>query len=153
MTPDEDPGGGAEYHGTIITMSESALEPGIIWVGTDDGNVQVTRDVGGNWTKVGTANMPGLPSTDLWVSRVEASHFAKGTAYVSVDGHRMAKYSPWVFKTTDYGKTWTNITNNLPAGNPIYVIKEDLKNPNLLFAGSEFGGLLLARRRPELEAD
>lgn len=138
MTPDEDPGGGAEYHATIITISESRLEPGNIWVGTDDGNVQMTRDGGANWTKVGIDGMPGLPQNDLWVSRVEASNHARGTAYVAVTGHRMAKYSPWMFKTTDYGRTWTRITNGIPEGHPMYVIREDLKNPNLLVAGSEF---------------
>ena len=138
MTPDEDPGGGAEYHATIITMSESPIEPGNIWVGTDDGNIQVTRDGGATWAKVGTDNMPGLPQNDLWVSRVEASHHTRGLAYATVDGHRMAKYSPWVFKTTDYGKSWTRISNNLPEGHPLYTVKEDLKNPSLLFTGSEF---------------
>ena len=78
LTPDENPGGGAEYHATIITMSESPIEPGNIWVGTDDGNIQVTRDGGATWTKVGTAGMPGLPQADLWVSRVEASHHTRG---------------------------------------------------------------------------
>ena len=132
------PGGGAEYHGTIITISESSIEPGNIWVGTDDGNIQVTKNGGATWDKVGTATLPGIPQPDFWVSRVEASHFARGTAYASVDGHRMANYAPFVYKTTDYGKTWTKITSGLPDGHPIYVVKEDLKNPNLLFAGSEF---------------
>jgi hypothetical protein len=137
LTPDEDPGGGAEYYGTIITLQESSLEPGVIWVGTDDGNIQVTRDNGNTWTKVGTTGLPGLNRSDIWVSRVEPSHHTPGTAYVSLDGHRFALYTPWVFKTTDYGKTWTSITSGLPDGNPIYVVKEDLKNPNLLFAGGE----------------
>lgn len=138
ITPDEDPGGGAEYHATIITISESPLEPGNIWIGTDDGNIQVTRNQGATWDKVGTAGMPGLPQTDMWVSRVEASRFARGTAYATVDGHRFAIHKPFVFKTTDYGKTWTAIANGIPDGNPMYVVKEDVKNPNLLFAGSEF---------------
>lgn len=138
MTPDEDPGGGAEYHGTIITISESVLEPGQIWVGTDDGNIQVTRNYGKTWTKVGTAGMPGNPRPDIWVSRVEASKHTNGTAFATVTGHRFAIYTPLVYKTTDFGKTWTNISNNIPDGNPMYVVKQDLKNPDLLFAGSEF---------------
>jgi photosystem II stability/assembly factor-like uncharacterized protein len=138
LTPDEDPGGGAEYYGTIITLAESPVEPGNIWVGTDDGNVQVTRDYGAHWDKIGTANWPGLTRDDIWVSRVEPSHHTRGTAYASLDGHRFGLYTPWVFKTTDYGKTWTSISNDLPAGNPIYVVKEDPKNPDLLYAGSEF---------------
>jgi photosystem II stability/assembly factor-like uncharacterized protein len=137
MTADENPGGGAEYHGTLITISESAIEPGNIWVGSDDGNIQVTRDSGATWTKVGTTGMPGLPREDLWVSRVEVSHHTRGLAYATVDGHRMALYKPWVFKTTDYGKTWTSISANLPDGHPLYTVKEDLKNPSLLFTGSE----------------
>ncbi len=142
MTPDEDPGGGAEYHGTIITISESPLEPGNIWVGTDDGNIQVTRDNGKTWTKVGTAGMPGLPQDrHLGQPRRSRRHHARGIAYATVTGHRMANYKPFVYKTTDYGKTWTKITNGITGGvpgNPMYVVKEDLKNPNLLFAGSEF---------------
>jgi hypothetical protein len=78
-----------------------------------------------------------LNRSDIWVSRVEPSHHTPGTAYVSLDGHRFALYTPWVFKTTDYGKTWTSISSGLPDGNPIYVVREDLKNPNLLFAGGE----------------
>jgi photosystem II stability/assembly factor-like uncharacterized protein len=137
LTPDENPGGGAEYHCTIITLAESTIEPGNIWVGTDDGNVQVTRNYGATWAKVGSAGFPGVGRGDVWVSRVEPSHSTRGTAYVSLDGHRYAISKPYIFKTTDYGKTWTSISNNLPDG-PIYVVKEDLKNPNLLFAGSEF---------------
>jgi photosystem II stability/assembly factor-like uncharacterized protein len=136
LTPDHDPGGGAEFHGTIITISESPVKAGLIWVGTDDGNVQVTQNDGGAWKNV-RPNVPGVPE-DLWVSRVEASHFAEGTAYLTFDGHRSANFMPWVFKTEDYGKSWTNISSNLPDGQPVYVIKEDLKNPNLLFVGTEF---------------
>jgi len=136
LTPDHDPGGGAEFHGTIITISESPVIAGVIWVGTDDGNVQVTQNDGEDWANV-RGNIRGVPE-DLWVSRVEASHFAEGTAYLAFDGHRSANLKPWVFRTTDYGKSWTNISNNLPDGHAVYVIKEDLKNPNLLFVGTEF---------------
>jgi hypothetical protein len=82
--------------------------------------------------------MPGLPSKDLYVSRVEPSAHARGTAYVSVDGHESAVFKPFIFKTTDYGRTWTNISGNLPEMGPVYVVREDPKNPNLLFAGTEF---------------
>ncbi len=138
MTPDENPGGGAEYHATIITISESLIEPGQIWIGTDDGNIQVTRDYGKSWAKVGTATLPGNPRPDIWVSRVEASKHTNGTAFATVTAHRFAIYKPFVYKTTDFGKTWTNITNNLPDGHPMYVVKQDTTNPDLLFAGSEF---------------
>jgi hypothetical protein len=137
LTPDEDPGGGAEFYGTIVTIAESPLEQGVIWVGTDDGNVQLSRNDGATWTDV-SKGLPGLPSNDLYISRVEPSHHVKGTAYVAVDGHEAAHFNPFVFKTTDYGKTWTSISNNLPADQPIYVVREDLKNPNLLFVGTEF---------------
>jgi hypothetical protein len=137
LTPDEDPGGGAEFYGTIVTVMESPLSQGEIWVGTDDGNVQVTRNDGATWEEVGK-NMPGLPSKDLYVSRVEPSAHARGTAYVSVDGHESAVFKPFIFKTTDYGRTWTNISGNLPEMGPVYVVREDPKNPNLLFAGTEF---------------
>ncbi len=136
LTPDHNPGGGAEFHGTIITISESPVKAGVIWVGTDDGNIQVTQNDGEDWANV-RSNVRGVP-VDLWVSRVEASHFAAGTSYLTFDGHRSANLKPWVFRTTDYGKSWTNISSNLPDGHVVYVIKEDLKNPNLLFVGSEF---------------
>jgi photosystem II stability/assembly factor-like uncharacterized protein len=136
LTPDHNPGGGAEFHGTIITISESPIKAGLIWVGTDDGNVQVTRNGGVDWENV-RDSVRGVPE-DLWVSRVEASHFAEGTCYLTFDGHRSANFQPWVFKTVDYGESWINITNNLPDGQPVYVIREDLKNPNLLFVGTEF---------------
>ncbi len=127
---------GAETHCTIITISESPKTPGLIWVGTDDGNVQMTRNGGVTWTNVRN-NVPGVPK-GLWVSRLEASHFDEGTCYLSFDGHRSDDFKPYIFKTTDYGKTWTNITSNIPDGQPVYVIREDLKNKNLLFAGTEF---------------
>ncbi len=127
---------GAETHCTITTISESPVTPGIIWVGTDDGNVQLTRDGGATWANV-RKNVPGVPA-EIWVSRVEASHFAEGTCYLAFDGHRSDVFKPYVFKTADYGKTWTEISANLPDGGPVYVIREDLKNKNLLFAGTEF---------------
>ena len=136
LTPDEDPGGGAEFYGTIVTIAESPLSQGEIWIGTDDGNVQISRNDGATWEEVGK-NLPGIQK-DMYVSRVEPSHHAAGTGYVSIDGHEAADFKPHVFKTTDYGKTWTDISSNLPEMGPIYVVKEDLKNPNLLFVGTEF---------------
>jgi hypothetical protein len=137
LTPDEDPGGGAEFYGTIVSISESPMEPGVLWVGTDDGNVQVTRNEGATWEEVGK-NFPGLPSKDLYISKIDVGHHARGTAYVSVDGHEAGHFKPWIFKTTDYGKTWTSVSGNLPDEHPVYVVREDPKNPNLLFAGTEF---------------
>lgn len=134
ITPDVT---GAEMHCTIITVSESPLTPGLIWVGTDDGNVQLTRDGGVSWTNVRPA-IKGVPA-GLWCSRVEASRFEEGTCYVSFDGHRSDDFHVYVYKTTDYGKTWTAITAGIPDGQPVYVIREDLKAKNLLFLGTEFG--------------
>jgi photosystem II stability/assembly factor-like uncharacterized protein len=127
---------GAETHCTITTISESPVTPGVIWVGTDDGNVQLTRDGGATWTNL-RKNVPGVPA-EIWVSRVEASHFADGACYLTFDGHRSDIFKPYVFKTTDYGKTWTDISADLPDGGPVYVIREDPKNKNLLFVGTEF---------------
>ncbi len=128
---------GAEMYGTIITISESPLIPGLLWVGTDDGNVQLTRNGGVSWINV-RANIKGLPP-GTWCSRVEASRFDAGTCYVTFDGHRSDDFHPYVFKTTDYGKTWTVISAGIPDGQPVYVIREDLKVKNLLFLGTEFG--------------
>ncbi len=131
--------GGAETHATLITVVESPLVPGLIWAGTDDGNVQVTRDAGITWTNV-RDNLPqSAVPLRTWVSRVEPSHFDPAVAYVSFDRHRNDDFRPYVFRTGDYGRTWTNITANLPARDPVYVVKEDLKNPNLLFVGTETG--------------
>jgi hypothetical protein len=127
---------GAENHCSIVTLSESPINPMIIWAGTDDGNVQVTRDGGKNWTNT-RANFKDVPE-GIWVSRVETSHFNEGTCYVTFDGHRSDNFMPWVFKTTDFGKTWATLRGNLPDGQVAYVIREDHKNKNLLFLGTEF---------------
>jgi photosystem II stability/assembly factor-like uncharacterized protein len=127
---------GAETHCTITTISESPLVPGLIWVGTDDGNVQISRNDGTSWTNV-RKNVPGVPE-GIWVSRVEASRFDEGTCYLTFDGHRSDLFRPFVFKTADYGQTWADISGNLPEGGPVYVIREDLKNKNLLFVGTEY---------------
>ena len=137
LTPDHNPGGGAEFYGTIITIAQSPIDADVIWAGTDDGNVQITRDGGTTWANV-VDRITDLPHHNLWVSRIEASHFARGRAYVTIDGHRSADFRPWIFKTEDFGKTWKKITDNIPSHHPIYVIKEDRKNENLLFCGSEF---------------
>ena len=128
---------GGENHFTIFTVRESPLDPGLIWAGTDDGNVQVTRDGGGTWRNV-RDNIPGIP-TRTWVGRVEPSHHAEGTAYVAFDNHRLDDMQPYVFKTTDYGETFVDISGDLPDGHSVYVVLEDPVNPNLLFVGTEFG--------------
>lgn len=127
---------GAETHCTITTISQSPLHPDIIWVGTDDGQVQVTRDGGKTWGNV-RSRVPDVPE-EIWVSRVEASRFDEGACFITFDGHRSDIFKPYVFKTADFGQTWTDISGNLPEGEPVYVIRQDFKNKDLLFLGTEF---------------
>lgn len=134
LTPDNT---GAETYGTVVSLAESPRARGLIWAGTDDGNVQLTRDGGRTWTRVDEA-MAGVPP-QLWVSDVEASATDPGTAYVAFDGHRSDDRRPWLFKTTDGGRTWTNLSAGLAPDQPIYVLVESDRNPNLLFVGTEFG--------------
>ena len=128
----------AEMNTTIYSISESPKNGQIIWVGTDDGNVQITRDGGKNWTNV-VANVPGV-GKDSWISWVEASRYSESTAYATFDRHMYGDMNPHVFKTTDYGKTWTALSAG-PSGARGYahVIKEDPVDPDLLFLGTEFG--------------
>ena len=128
----------AEMHTTIYSISESPLKAGLIWVGTDDGNVQITRDGGGAWTNV-IKNIHGLPANS-WVSWVEASRFNEGTAYATFDRHTVGDFAPHVYRTTDFGRTWTPLVGaDSGVRGYAHVIKEDLKAPNLLYLGTEFG--------------
>jgi photosystem II stability/assembly factor-like uncharacterized protein len=127
----------AEFHCTILTIAESPVKAGVIWVGTDDGNIQVTKDGGKTWTNV-VGNIKGLPANS-WVAAIDASHFDAGTAYVAVDRHRDDDFAPYAFKTTDYGQTWTQVKGNLPAKGYVHVVREDPKARNLLYAGTELG--------------
>jgi len=129
----------AEMHTTIYSISESPKAPGTIWVGTDDGNVQVTRDAK-NWTNV-VSNIKGVPANS-WVSWVQASNYDPGTAFVAFDRHTFGDLAPYIYKTTDYGKSWTALVSPKdPKGlrGYVHVIKEDTVKPDLLFAGTEFG--------------
>jgi len=126
---------GAEYSDTILYIEGSPLARGEIWVGTDDGYAQVTRDGGAHWEN---ATPPGTPE----FARVEAvapSPLVAGTAYAIADNHRMGDYAPYAFVTHDYGKTWTKIVNGLPADQYVRTIRPDVRNANLLFAGTENG--------------
>jgi photosystem II stability/assembly factor-like uncharacterized protein len=128
----------AEMHTTIYSISESPREAQTIWVGTDDGNLQLTRDAGKTWTNV-VGNIADLPKSS-WVSWVEASRYDPATAYAAFDRHTFGDLAPYVYKTSDYGKTWTPVVS---AANGVrgyaYVIKEDTVSNNLLFLGTEFG--------------
>ena len=122
-------------YSALVSIDESPITPGIIWIGTNDGNVQLTRDGGATWTRLND-NITGAPQ-NYWVKRVEASNHAAGRAYVAFDGHRYDDQAPYIYTTDDFGQTWEKITDGLPEGS-VYVVREDFKNPDLLFCGTEF---------------
>jgi photosystem II stability/assembly factor-like uncharacterized protein len=136
LTPDNL---GVEYAGTVFAIAESPREAGVIWAGTNDGLVQISRDGGQQWTNV-TKNIPNLPEWGT-VSNIEASRHDAGTAYLTVDFHQMNNRDPFVYKTTDYGKTWTSITNGIPHSILSYAhcIREDPVRRGLLYLGTEDG--------------
>src|SRR6266513_1424479 len=132
--------GTAEY-GNISTIDESPLHQGLLYVGTDDGVISVSRDGGATWNKV--TKFPGVPD-QTYVSRVVASRFNEATVYATLDNHRNDDFKPYVVKSTDYGAHWAAITGNLPASGSVQVVREDAVEPNLLFAGTEFGAFYTA---------
>jgi hypothetical protein len=127
---------GTSNYGNITTIAESPVLPGVLWIGTDDGNVQLSKDGGATWANM-VNNIKGVTG-NYQVSRVEPSNFDAATCYVAIDNHRNDDIKPYLYITRDYGATWTSITNNLPTGN-VNVIREDAKNKSLLFVGTEFG--------------
>ncbi len=147
VTPDVT---GAEAYGTIVALAESYIKPGLLIAGTDDGNVWMTHNDGGSWEQLSddvskgglekpSKRFPGLPTNDIYVTRVEPSHFDTLTFYVAFDNHRWNDFKPYLYMTTDGGKTFKSIANNLPATSPadyLHVIREDPRNRDLLFVGS-----------------
>jgi photosystem II stability/assembly factor-like uncharacterized protein len=129
-------GSGAEQHTTIISIGPSALEPGLIWIGTDDGNVQLTRDGGDSWENL-RDNVTGLPH-GIWVPDVQPSSHVPGRAYLVAEDHRRGDWTPHVYVTEDYGLTWTSLASPDIDGF-VHAIEEDPENPDLLFLGTEFG--------------
>ena len=125
-----------DVFGQLTTIAESPLDENILYAGTDDGLIHVTTDGGKNWTKID--NIPGVPA-QTYVNKIIASSKNKNVAYVAFNHHRYGDFKPYLFKTTDAGKTWTAIQNNLPARGTVYCVAEDNVNPNLLFAGTESG--------------
>lgn len=123
---------------TITSISESPVTAGVIWVGTDDGKVQLTRNHGGGWTDLTSALAAGGAPADRYVSRVFASPHDAGTAFVAKNGFRNDDFAPYLYRTTDFGKTWTPISGNLPQA-PINVVVQDRKNANLLIVGNDLG--------------
>jgi photosystem II stability/assembly factor-like uncharacterized protein len=130
----------AETYTTIYSISESPKQAGLIWVGTDDGNLQLTRDDGKHWSNV-VGNIHGLPAGE-WVSWVQASNFDAGTALVAFDRHSFGDMAPYIYQTRDYGKSWTALVtpkDTKGLRGYVHVIKQDPVKPNLLYAGTEFG--------------
>ena len=130
-------GSGAENYGVVYSLVESPVKAGLLWAATDDGKVWVTEDEGAHWTDL-TANL-AAETHGQWMSRIEAGWQDAAVAYLAVDAHRTGNFSPLAYRTGDGGKTWEKISSDLPAAGPVKVVREDPKNPNLLFAGTEFG--------------
>jgi photosystem II stability/assembly factor-like uncharacterized protein len=126
----------AENFTTILTIAPSPLDRNVIWAGTDDGRVHVTRDGGANWTSV-EANLKGVPA-NTWIPEIKASRHAAGTAFMVLDDHRRSNWTPYVFRTTDFGKTWTSLATKDLQGYAL-AIEQDPVDPDLLFLGTEFG--------------
>ncbi len=130
-------GSGAEDYGVIYALAESPVKGGVLWAGTDDGKLWRTDDEGAHWTDL-SVSLPAA-ARGHWISRIEAGHADAGVAYVAVDAHRDGIYAPLLYRTADGGRSWSSIAANLPADGPAKVIREDPANPNVLYAGTEFG--------------
>src|SRR5579863_8843488 len=126
---------GTEYYDTIFALAESPLKKGLIWVGTDDGLIQLTQDEGKNWTNITPKEMPDWSR----ISQIDPSPFDPGTAYVAVDRHQFDDLHPYIYKTSDYGKTWTKLGQGIPDNTFVRVVREDPKKRGLLYAGTENG--------------
>jgi photosystem II stability/assembly factor-like uncharacterized protein len=124
-----------EYYDVIFSLAESPKQQGVLWAGTDDGVVQLTRDEGKNWEKVTPKDVPEW----AMISLIEASPFDAATAYIAVDAHKLDNFKPYVFKTIDFGKTWTKIVTGLPDNSYVHAVREDPRRKGLLYAGTETG--------------
>jgi photosystem II stability/assembly factor-like uncharacterized protein len=122
-----------EYYNTVFALAESPVQKGTLWVGTDDGRIHVSTDDGAHWTDVS----PKMPEST--VDLIEASPFDAKTAYAAVDGHKHDDFKPYIFKTTDLGKTWTPIVSGIPDGAFVHAVREDPKKREILYAGTELG--------------
>jgi photosystem II stability/assembly factor-like uncharacterized protein len=128
---------GAEYYCTIFAIAESPKQKGVLWVGSDDGLVNVSQDGGQNWTNV-TKNVPGIPAWGT-IDCIEPSHFDPGTAYLVADAHRMDDMRPYLYKTTDFGKTWEKLSNKLPQDVYLHAVREDPQQKGTLYIATERG--------------
>jgi photosystem II stability/assembly factor-like uncharacterized protein len=124
------------FYGTIVSLAESPLKQGLIYAGSDDGQISVTENDGDSWEKY--TSFPGVPDTS-YVSCIITSRFDENTAYASFDNHKRGDYKPYLLKTTDRGKTWISIAGNLPEDETVYSVAQDHVNPKMLFAGTEYG--------------
>jgi len=124
-----------EYYDTIFALTESPLEKGVLWAGSDDGLVHISRNGGGSWQNV---TPPAMPEWGT-VSLIDASAYQPGTAYVAVDRHRLDDFKPYIFRTNDYGKTWAEIGSGIPEGSYVHAVRQDPKGKGLLYAGTETG--------------
>ena len=123
-------------YGTIVALDESPVQEGLLYIGTDDGLIQVTEDGGAIWKKI--ASFPGVPER-TYVNDIIASHHDRNTVYASFNNHKSGDFKPYVLKSTDTGKTWTSVSSNLPERGSVYALAEDHVKKDLLFAGTEFG--------------
>jgi len=128
---------GAETHCTILTLEPSRKEQGLLWAGTDDGNVQLTRDGGKTWTSF-RGKIPGLPA-DCWIPQIKASVHNAGEAFVVANDYRRGDMKPYIFRTTDYGKTWTRLVDENKVKGYALCVQQDVVEPNLIFVGTENG--------------
>ena len=130
-------GSGAENYGTVFSLAESPKRAGLLWAGTDDGRLWLTENEGGKWTEL-TNNLPE-PARGQWVARIEPSNLDPNVAYVAINAYRSGDDRPMILRTADLGKTWQSVTGDLPASDPVEVVREDPVNPKLLYAGTHFG--------------
>ncbi len=124
-----------EYYDTVFALAESPLKRGLLWAGTDDGLVHLTQDDGQHWTNVTPAQLPEWSM----ISIIDASPFDAGTAYIAVDRHKLDDLKPYIYKTNDFGKTWTQINSGIPEGAYVRSVRQDHKRKGFLFAGTEIG--------------
>ena len=128
---------GIPYYPTLTAIAESPLVPGLLYVGTDDGNLQVSENDGQDWTNV-TGRVPGMPSS-TWLSNIEPSRYDANTVYFTTNNYRNNDFTNYVYKSSDRGLTWTSMTGDLPANRVARTIREDLRNPNTFYLGTELG--------------